>query len=293
MAGKLALPPLREVISRHGLAARKSLGQHFLLDANLTARIVRAAGDLGGRSAIEIGPGPGGLTRALLAAYPGEVVAVELDRRAIGALFELQAAWPGQLRVIEADALGIDLPAVTVPPRKIVANLPYNIGTRLLLRWLHEIDAYEGLTLMFQKEVAERLTAAPGTEHYGRLSVVTQWLCETQRVFDVSAKAFVPPPTVVSSVVTLVPRPQPLAPADIDGIAAVTAAAFGQRRKMLRSSLKSLLPDPLPLLEAAGVRPQARAEELDIAAFCALAREWRKTSLPAAPYERQAPSAPL
>ena len=276
MGADAAPPPLRDVIARHGLAARKSLGQHFLLDANLTGRIARAAGDLTGRTVIEIGPGPGGLTRALLAAGPHEVVAVEVDRRALGAVAELEPLWPGRLRLIEADALETDLVAITRAPRKIVANLPYNIGTRLLLRWLHEIEAYESLTLMFQKEVALRLTAAPRTEHYGRLSVVTQWLCDARRLFDVSASAFVPPPTVVSSVVGLIPRSQPLAPADIDTLGAVTAAAFGQRRKMLRSSLKALGVDPLSLLEAAGVRPDARAEELDVPAFCALARVWRE-----------------
>ena len=273
--GRPALPPLREVIARHGLAARKALGQHFLLDENLTGRIVRAAGDLSGRTVIEIGPGPGGLTRALLAANPREVVAVELDARAVAALAELAAARPGRLRVIEADALETDLVALTAPPRKIVANLPYNVGTRLLLNWLPVIGAFESLTLMFQKEVAERLIAAPGSKDYGRLSVITQWLCMARRLFDVSQKAFVPPPKIVSSVVSLLPRPEPLAPADWDALSAVTAAAFGQRRKMLRSSLRSLLPEPAPLLAAAGLSGEMRAEEVDVAGFCALARAWR------------------
>jgi 16S rRNA (adenine1518-N6/adenine1519-N6)-dimethyltransferase len=269
------LPPLREVIAKHGLGARRRLGQHFLLDLNLTARIARSAGDLTGRSVIEVGPGPGGLSRALLAAGAREVVAIELDTRCIAALEELAAHHPGQLRVIHADALEIDASTIAPAPRKIVANLPYNVGTQLILGWLRRIDAFESLTLMLQKEVATRIAAAPGGRDYGRLSVVVQWLCETRREFDVPPQAFVPPPKVTSSLVTLRPRRSPLAPADFAALETVTAAAFGQRRKMLRSSLRSLGVDVSALLAHTGIRGEARAEELTVEEFCALARAWR------------------
>ena len=266
-----SLPPLREVIARHGIAAKKSLGQNFLLDLNLTRRIARAAGP-GDGTTIEIGPGPGGLTRALLAEGARRVVAIERDRRCLAALEELAAAYPGRLELIEGDALALDPVALAPAPRRIVANLPYNIATALLLRWLEQIGDYDSLTLMFQREVALRLTAVPRSRSYGRLSVLVQWLTEPKILFDVAPSAFVPPPKVTSSVVSLSPRSSPLAPADKASLERVTAAAFGQRRKMLRSSLKTLGVAPEPLLAVAGVAPTARAEELSVMEFCALAR---------------------
>lgn len=267
-----ALPPLREVIARYGLSARKGFGQHFLLDGNVTDRIARAAEPFEGRTVIEIGPGPGGLTRSLVATDASKVVAVELDRRCIAALEDLATAHPGRLEIIEADALRLDLRTVSDPPRKIVANLPYNVGTPLLLAWMQHATAFENLTLMFQKEVADRLLAAPRSKDYGRLSVMVQWLCDVRRLFDLPSRAFVPPPRVVSTVVQLTPRPIPAEAADPDALSAVTRAAFGQRRKMLRSSLRSLPVDAPALIDAAGLRPDARAEELTVAEFCALAR---------------------
>lgn len=267
-----ALPPLREVIARHGLAARKSLGQHFLLDLNLTRRIARAAGDLATGTVIEIGPGPGGLTRALLECGAGHVIAIERDERCLAALAEIAAAYPGRLEVIAGDALKIRVGELGTAPRRIVANLPYNVSTALLLDWVREADALSDLTLMFQKEVADRLLAQPRAKDYGRLSVVTQWRFAVKALFDIPARAFTPPPKVTSTVVRLVPRPEPLAPCPLAALEQVTAAAFGQRRKMLRQSLKSLAVDPAILIEAAGVPATARAEELDVAAFCAMAR---------------------
>jgi 16S rRNA (adenine1518-N6/adenine1519-N6)-dimethyltransferase len=266
------LPPLREVIRRHDLDAKKALGQNFLLDLNLTRRIARAAAPLDAADIVEIGPGPGGLTRALLIEGARHVTAIERDRRCIAALEELGAAFPGRLTVVEGDALTID-PAEIVPaPRKIVANLPYNIATALLLRWLPGIGGYQSLTLMFQKEVAQRLAAAPRSKEYGRLSVVVQWCCAVSALFDISPRAFVPPPKVTSTVVQLLPRPAPLAPCRLSDLERVTAAAFGQRRKMLRQSLKSLGVDAEGLLAAAGIPPTARAEELGVEQFCTLAR---------------------
>jgi 16S rRNA (adenine1518-N6/adenine1519-N6)-dimethyltransferase len=271
-AKDIVLPPLREVIARHGLAARKSLGQHFLLDLNLTRRIARAAGDLGQGTVIEIGPGPGGLTRGLLECGARHLVAVERDERCLGALAEIAAAYPGRLEVVAGDALAI-LPAkLGSAPRKIVANLPYNVSTALLLGWIREADTLDRLVLMFQKEVAERLTARPRSKEYGRLSVITQWRMQVKSLFDVPARAFTPPPKVTSTVVELVPRSEPLAPCRMETLERVTAAAFGQRRKMLRQSLKSLGVDPAALTAAAGVPETARAEELEVAAFCAMAR---------------------
>jgi len=266
------LPPLREVIARHGLTAKKSLGQNFILDLNVTRRIARTAGPFDGMEVIEIGSGPGGLTRALLETEAKRVIVVERDRRAVAALDELAAAYPGRLDIVEGDALELDPAALTGAPRKIVANLPYNIATALLLRWLDRIDAYESLTLMFQREVAERLVAMPRSPAYGRLSVIVQWLAEPKILFDLPPSAFVPPPKVTSSVVTLLPRAIPLAPADKARLERVTAAAFGQRRKMLRASLRALGVPAEPLLDAAGVAPTARAEELSVGEFCALAR---------------------
>jgi 16S rRNA (adenine1518-N6/adenine1519-N6)-dimethyltransferase len=267
-----ALPPLREVIARHGIAARRSLGQNFILDLNVTRRIARAAGPLDAGTVIEIGPGPGGLTRALLEAGAMHVVAIERDRRCLAALGELAGAYSGRLDLIEGDALELDPAALAPAPRKIVANLPYNIATALLLRWLDRIDDYQSLTLMFQREVAERLVARPRSPAYGRLSVIVRWLTEPKILFDLPPRAFVPAPKVTSSVVSLVPRAAPLAPADKATLERVTAAAFGQRRKMLRSSLKTLGAPVEPLLAAAGIVPTARAEELSVAEFCALAR---------------------
>lgn len=276
MTGAAALPPLREVIARHGLGARKSLGQHFLLDLNLTGRIARAAPAIDRGCVIEVGPGPGGLTRALLAEGAARVIAVEKDRRCQEVLAELAAAYPGRLEVVEGDALELDLATLGPAPRQIVSNLPYNISTALLIGWLTAVagdpSAFAAMTLMFQKEVAERLTAAPRSRHYGRLSVITQWLCEVRPLFDIPPRAFTPPPKVTSTVVAIVPRPQPLAPAALQVLEKVTAAAFGQRRKMLRQSLKTLGP-PAPWFEATGIAPTARAEELSVEDFCALARQ--------------------
>lgn len=270
-----SLPPLREVIARHGLAAQKSLGQNFLLDLNLTGRIARSAGSLEDHDAIEVGPGPGGLTRALLDAGARRVVAIERDRRCMAALEEIAAAYPGRLEIVEGDALTTDMAALALSPVRIVANLPYNIATPLLVGWL-QADPwppwYDSLTLMFQREVAERIVAKPGTKAYGRLGVLAQWRTRARILFDVDRRAFTPPPSVTSSVVELVPRAVPLAEADPRALERVVAAAFGQRRKMLRASLKSLGRDPLPLLEQAQIDPTKRAEELDIEAFCALAR---------------------
>jgi 16S rRNA (adenine1518-N6/adenine1519-N6)-dimethyltransferase len=270
------------VIAAHGIGARRALGQHFLLDMNLTRRIARAAGDLGAATVIEVGPGPGGLTRALLLEGAARVIAVERDERCLCALRDLARAFPGRLELVAGDALQVDAAGLarrSGGPTKIVANLPYNIGTALLLGWLDDVSAFESLTLMFQKEVAARITARPGTKSYGRLSVITQWLCEARALFDVAASAFTPPPKVTSTVVRLTPRPRPLAEADRAALERVTAAAFGQRRKMLRSSLKTLGPDAAALLDATGLDPKARAEELDIEAFCALARAFKAVSV--------------
>ncbi len=270
------LPALRDVIARHGLSARKALGQHFLLDANLTGRIARAAGDLSQGTTIEIGPGPGGLTRALLAAGSARLVALEKDQRCLAALAELAEAAGGRLEILEADALQQPTAGLGGPPRRIVANLPYNVSTPLLLGWLREIRSdpasYESLTLMFQKEVAQRLAARPRESAYGRLGIITQWLTEVELLFDIRPQAFTPPPKVTSTLVRLTPRPAPAHAASWDALEAVTAAAFGQRRKMLRQSLKSLGADTPALIADVGVEETRRAEELDLAQFCALAR---------------------
>lgn len=261
------------MIARHGIGARKGLGQHFLLDGNLTDRIARAAGSLDGVHVVEIGPGPGGLTRSLLAAGAERVVAVERDPRCVDALAELEAAYPGRLQIVSADALEVDAASLVPAPRRIVANLPYNVSTALLRRWLDAPTAFESMTLMFQTEVAERLVASPGGRDYGRLSVLTQWLCDVRIIFNVARTAFVPPPKVSSSVVQLYPRALPLAPARIGALERITAAAFGQRRKMLRSSLKTLKLDTEALLKSAGIEDTTRrAETLNIEEFCALAR---------------------
>ena len=269
------LPPLREVIRRHGLGAKKSLGQNFLLDLNLAGRIARAAGPLSGATVYEVGPGPGGLTRALLAHDAARVVAVERDDRAIAALQEVATRYPGRLDIVAADALTFDpRPCLPNGPVRIVANLPYNIATALLVSWL-SVEPwppwYESAVLMFQREVAERIVAEPHSKIYGRLSVLVQWRCEARILFDVNASAFVPPPSVTSSLVRLVPRPAPLA-CDRALLESVTQAAFGQRRKMLRQSLRSLGANVNALLAAANIDPTARAEDLSVADFVALAR---------------------
>jgi 16S rRNA (adenine1518-N6/adenine1519-N6)-dimethyltransferase len=265
------LPSLRETIARHGLDARKSLGQHFLLDPALCGRIAGLAGDLAGRSVIEVGPGPGGLTRALLATAAAEVVALELDRRAVAALAELTAAHPGRLRVIEGDALKADPAALVPAPRRIVANLPYNVASPLLVRWLRGAAALEGMTLMFQQEVAERICAAPDTEAYGRLSVLAQWRCRCEMLLRLPPGAFSPPPKVFSAVVGFTPHAEDPGAALFAAMERITAAAFGQRRKMLRGALRPL-GEAEALLAAAGIDGARRAETLAVAEFDRLAR---------------------
>jgi 16S rRNA (adenine1518-N6/adenine1519-N6)-dimethyltransferase len=274
VTGAESLPPLREVIARYQLAARKRLGQNFLLDMNLTRRIARASGPLEGVSVVEVGPGPGGLTRALLLEGAKKVISIEKDRRCVAALQDLAAAFPRRLEIVEGDATRLDVSARVTKPARIVANLPYNVSTVLLAAWLGGDDWppwWESLTLMFQREVAERIVASPGTKAYGRLSVLAQWRSEPRILFDVDRRAFTPPPKVTSSVVHIVPT---AAPSGVRSavLEKVTAAAFGQRRKMLRSSLKSLVADPASLLEAAGIDPTKRAEEVPIEGFLSLAR---------------------
>ncbi len=265
------LPPLRETIATHGLDARKRFGQHFLLDLNLTRRIARAAGALGDGTTIEVGPGPGGLTRALLLEGAARVVAIEVDPRAIDALGELREASGGRLEVIEGDALQIPPASLGPAPRRIVANLPYNISTALLVRWLHAANDVADMVLMFQKEVVDRLAAKPRTKDYGRLSVLAQHVCEVRRLFDVPPSAFVPPPKVISSVAQLTPRPAGDRLANLAPLERITAAAFGQRRKMLRGALAGTFADPVATLEGLGLAPTARAEELSVADFVRLA----------------------
>jgi len=273
MSGIDDLPPLREVIARHGIAAKKSLGQNFLLDLNLTARIARAAGRLADATVIEIGPGPGGLTRALLAEGAARVVAIERDERCLAALAEIAERYPGRLEVVTGDALATDMAAHARGRTLVVANLPYNIATPLLIGWLQTEPWppwFESLTLMFQREVAERIVASAGDDAYGRLAVLAGWRARSEILFDISPRAFTPPPKVTSSVVHIIPRPRPLA-CDPAVLERVTAAAFGQRRKMLRQSLKTLGADPAALLAAAGLDGTRRAEEIDVAGFVALA----------------------
>ena len=272
-AGGDGLPPLREVIAAHGLAPKKSLGQNFLFDLNLTGKIARAAGAEDGGTFYEVGPGPGGLTRALLSEGAGKVIAVERDARCLPALEQIAAAWPGRLEVISADAMTLDETAILPNGARVAANLPYNVGTAILIKWLTVESwppVWTSLTLMFQKEVAQRITAQPGTEHYGRLSVLAQWRCTAKILFDVNPNAFVPPPSVTSSIVRLEPREQPLAPCNLSDLEKITAATFGQRRKMLRQSLKPLGGEALA--QKAGIDPTARPEDLTIVQFAALAR---------------------
>ena len=270
------LPPLREVIRAHDLVAKKQLGQNFLLDLNLTAKIARQAGDLSGCDVLEVGPGPGGLTRGLLAEGARRVLAIEKDARCLPALAEIEAAYPGKLQVIHGDALEVDVLAHLTPPIRIVANLPYNVGTELLIRWLTPDNwppFWESLTLMFQKEVAERIVARPRTDHYGRLALLAQWRCDARIVMHLPPEAFTPAPKVHSAVVHLTRLAEPRYPADGKVLSRITAMAFNQRRKMLRSSLKGLGPDVEAQLLAAGIEPTARAEEISLEQFCALARQ--------------------
>ena len=269
------LPPLREVIAAHGLSARKSLGQNFLLDLNLTAKIARLAGDLAASDVLEVGPGPGGLTRGLLAEGARHVLAVEKDARCLPALAEIAAAWPGRLEVIHGDALEVDPLAHLTPPIRIVANLPYNVGTELLVRWLTPKTwppVWESLTLMFQREVAERIVAKPGDGAYGRLAILARWRTDPAIALTLPPEAFTPPPKVHSSVVHLKALPAPRHPANPATLNSLVAAGFNQRRKMLRSSLKGVAPDIVARLEAAGIAPTARAEEVGLEAWCRLAR---------------------
>jgi 16S rRNA (adenine1518-N6/adenine1519-N6)-dimethyltransferase len=272
------LPPLREVIKAWQLDADKRLGQHFLLDLNLTAKIARVAGDLTGITAIEIGPGPGGLTRALLDSNAERVIAIERDPRCVAALQTLVARADGRLILMHADALQIDPAELAPGPKAIIANLPYNVATPLLIGWLKQASAFTSMTLMFQREVALRLAASPRSKDYGRLSVMAQWLTEVELVFDVPAAAFTPPPNVVSSIVRLTPREMGPDEPSFAAMERVVAAAFAQRRKMLRAGLRAFTPDPIALLAAAGIDQTSRAEELNVDAFRRLAVIWEGMS---------------
>ncbi|SPH18059.1 Ribosomal RNA small subunit methyltransferase A [Defluviimonas aquaemixtae] len=275
MAALDGLPPLREVIATHGIAAKKALGQNFLLDLNLTAKIARSAGDLRASDVLEVGPGPGGLTRGLLAEGARRVLAVEKDARCLAALDEIAATYPGRLTVLNADALEIDPTAHLSPPIRIVANLPYNVGTELLVRWLTPAawpPFWQTMTLMFQKEVAERIVAQPGSKAYGRLAILAAWRTDARIVLTLPPEAFTPPPKVHSAVVHFTALPTPRFPADPKVLNRIVAAGFNQRRKMLRSSLKALSPDIERILLDTGIAPTARAEEVSLEAFCRLAR---------------------
>jgi 16S rRNA (adenine1518-N6/adenine1519-N6)-dimethyltransferase len=276
------LPPLRDVIAKYDLAARRSLGQNFLFDLNLTGKIARAAGEIAEGTVIEIGPGPGGLTRALLAHGAKQVIAIERDPRCLGALAEISAAYPGRLTIIEGDALQVDCTKLGQAPRRIVANLPYNIATPLIIKWLQAGSAFKSITVMVQREVADRLAAKPRTKDYGRLSILAQFLSRPRRLFDVPPRAFIPPPKVTSSVIELVPLDEPAAVARVEDLERITQAAFGQRRKMLRQSLRSLGLEVEPLLASVEIEPTARAEELSVAQFAALARAFRARREPTA-----------
>lgn len=270
------LPPLREVIAAHDLVAKKQLGQNFLLDLNLTAKIARLAGDIAGCDVLEVGPGPGGLTRGLLVEGARRMLVVEKDPRCVPALEEISAVYPGRLQIIQGDAMEVDVLSHLSQPIKIVANLPYNVGTELLIRWLTPKvwpPFWQSLTLMFQKEVAERIVAKPRTDHYGRLALLAQWRADAKIVMHLPPEAFTPAPKVHSAVVHLTRLDQPRFPADEAILQRVTAMAFNQRRKMLRSSLKAWSKDIEDRLNAAGIPPTARAEEISLEGFCALARE--------------------
>lgn len=275
MSGIDDLPALRDVIASHGLSARKALGQNFLLDLNLTAKIARAAGDLSGCDVLEVGPGPGGLTRGLLAEGARRVLAIEKDARCLPALEEIAAAYPGRLEVINADALALDWSAHLTPPVKVVSNLPYNVGTELLIRWLTPPawpPVWQSLTLMFQREVADRIVAAPGSKTYGRLAILAQWRSDARIALTLPPEAFTPPPKVHSAVVHFTALPSPRFPADQAVLERVVAKAFNQRRKMLRAALKGLAPDIEDRILDAGLKPTDRAEQISIEGFCALAR---------------------
>lgn len=274
------LPPLREVIERHGLAPKKSLGQNFLFDLNLTGRIARAGGSLEGATVLEVGPGPGGLTRSILAEGAARVIAIERDERALPALAEIEAAYSDRLEVVSADALRVDASELLrgADDARIIANLPYNVGTQLLVNWLTVPDwppVYRSLTLMFQREVAERIVARPSDPAFGRLGVLASWRTEARIAFDVSPKAFVPPPKVTSSVVVLIPLAEPI-PCRAEALAHVTGLAFGQRRKMLRQSLKPL--GGAAMLERLGIDPTRRPETLSVKEFCLIANAYEPTS---------------
>ncbi len=274
------LPPLRDVIARHELGAKKSLGQNFLFDLNLTRRIARSAGPLEGFTIVEIGPGPGGLTRALLMEGASRVIAIERDERTLPALAEISAAYPGKLSVIAEDALEVDWANIISGPAKIVANLPYNVATVLLVGWLTQgmwPPWFSSLTLMFQKEVAERIVAKPGGKDYGRLSVLCQYSCNVKKLFDVNRSAFTPAPKVTSSIVQLIPKPA--AGCDVKDLEKVTASAFGQRRKMLRSSLKGAFDNPEEILAELGINPELRAEQLQVSDFIKLAEKLGRNQL--------------
>lgn len=273
-----SLPPLREVIRAHDLRAKKSFGQNFLLDLNLTARIARVAGDLSGSDVLEVGPGPGGLTRGLLAEGARRVLAIEKDARCLPALAEIADAYPGRLQVIEGDALAVDALAHLTPPIKVVANLPYNVGTELLIRWMTPDQwppYWDSLTLMFQREVAERIVAKPGSKAYGRLALMVQWRADARIALHLPPEAFTPPPKVSSSVVHITRLEAPRYPADARVLERLVAAGFNQRRKMLRASLKGQHPQIEALLEQSGIAPTARAEEIGLEAWCRLARAFR------------------
>ncbi len=273
-----ALPPLKESLRRHGIITKKSLGQHFLFDLNLTDKIARSAGNVSHATVLEIGPGPGGLTRSLLSCGAARVVAVERDAACMPILHELEAVAGERLRIVETDALALDERAmfrelgITPGDLRIIANLPYNIGTELLFKWLEQPELFSTMILMFQKEVADRIVAVPGCKDYGRLAVMTQWHYAAEKLFDIPPEAFFPPPKVHSSVVMLTRRPAPLAEANREVLSRVVKAAFGQRRKMLRASLRQISDHPIALLEQAGIDPTLRPEDIDIQAFCSLAR---------------------
>ena len=266
------LPPLRDVIARYDLKAQKNLGQNFLLDINVTDKIVRGAGDLTGKTVFEIGPGPGGLTRSILKTSAKKIIALEFDPRAVKALHELRAASGETLEIIQGDALSTDLTTLAPGPRALIANLPYNIATPLLINWLRQIretsNAFASMTLMFQKEVAERIAAQPGSKAYGRLAVIAQWLCDVKKIYDLPPSAFTPPPKVSSAVVHFTPKTLDKDAPSFEAVEAVTAAAFGQRRKMIRSSMKAYL----KRVEDLGINTEARAEELPIENFIAIAQ---------------------
>ena len=266
----LPLPPLSEVLKKHDLSPQKNLGQNFLFDLNLTGRIVRSAGSLDDITVIEIGPGPGGLTRSILAAGAKKVIVIEQDKRCLAALAEIAEVAEGRLTVIHGDALTIDERELAPGKIKIIANLPYNIATVLLFKWLGNLHDIVSMTLMFQKEVADRIRAVPRTKAYGRLSVMTQWSCDVVHQFDISPKAFIPPPKVTSTVITITPRPKPLAEVDLADLENLCRMVFGQRRKTLRSSLKQLTSSPELVLSHAGILPEKRPEELTVSDFCRL-----------------------